>query len=389
MLRHLSLILRNSLRNRRRSILTVSSMAVSLCLLGVLMAMYRALFYGGDTSPAQALRLMTHHKVSLANPLPSSYGAKIEQVPGVKSASVWQWFGGAYKDARDPRNFFARFGVDPARVLAIHAELVLPDEQKQVFLRERTACIASRALADKFGWKPGERITFEGDIFPVTLELTLAGIFDDPDRNELLFFNRDYLEEALPKDSPQRDTVGAFKVQVSSPQQVPAVAKAIDGLFENSPYPTTTESERAFQLSFVSFLGNLKLFLMAICGAVTFTILLVSANTISMSVRERIPEFGIMKALGFTPAAVLGIILGEAAVIGLAGGALGCLLAGGLCAMGRQAPAFLNFLRQLSLTPWITVLSLSAAVLIGLASALIPALNASRTSIVDSLRHAG
>src|SRR5436309_3302119 len=155
--RHLSLILRNSLRNRRRSILTISSMAVSLCLLGVLMAMYRALFYGGDTSPAQALRLMTHHRVSLANPLPSSYGAKIEQVPGVKSVSVWQWFGGAYKDARDPRNFFARFGVDPARVLAIHAELVLPDEQKQVFLHERTACIASRALANKFGWKPGER----------------------------------------------------------------------------------------------------------------------------------------------------------------------------------------------------------------------------------------
>src|SRR5881628_563475 len=158
--RHLSLILRNSLRNRRRSILTISSMAVSLCLLGVLMAMYRALFYGGDTSPAQALRLMTHHKVSLANPLPSSYGAKIEQVPGVKSASVWQWFGGAYKDARDPRNFFARFGVDPARMFTIHPEFVMPDDAKLTFQRERTACIASRPLADKFGWKPGERITF-------------------------------------------------------------------------------------------------------------------------------------------------------------------------------------------------------------------------------------
>ena len=389
MSRNLSLILRNSLRNRRRSVLTISSMAVSLCLLGVLMAMYRALFSDEERTPAQALRLMTHHKVSLANALPSSYGSRIEQVAGVKSVTVWQWFGGAYRDARDTRNFFARFGVDPSRVFEMHPELVMRDEEKLAFKQERTAFIASRALAEKFDWKPGERITLVGDIFPVTLELTLAGIFDDPDRNEILFFNWDYLQEGLPASSPQRDTAGAFKVLASSPDEVPAIAKAIDALFDNSPAPTTTESERAFQLSFVSFLGDVKLFLMAICGAVTFTILLVSANTISMSVRERIPEFGIMKTLGFTPSAILGMILGEAAVIALTGGAIGCLLAAGLCAMARQAPAFLQAIRQLGVTPLIAALNLSAALLIGLASAFVPALGACRTSIADSLRHTG
>src|SRR5262245_30556431 len=327
MLRHFPLIARNSLRNRRRSALTISSIAVSLCLLGLLMAMYRALFFGGEITPAQALRLMTRHKVSLAQRMPFSYGAKIEQIPGVRGVSVWQWFGGTYRDARDPRNFFARFGVDPAKLFDIHTEFQLGEDVKRTFQHERTACVASRALADKFGWKPGERITLIGDFFPVTLELTLAGIYSDPDRNDLLFFNREYLRESLPSNNALRDTSNAFKVQANSPEETLKVAKAIDALFENSPYQTVTESERAFQLSFVSFLGNLKLFLLAICAAVTFTILLVSANTISMSVRERVGEMGIMKTLGFTPSAILGIVLGEAIVMALVGGALGSGLA--------------------------------------------------------------
>lgn len=387
MLRHFPLIARNSLRNRRRSALTISSIAVSLCLLGLLMAMYRALFFGGETTPAQALRLMTRHKVSLAQPMPFSYGAKIEQVPGVRAATVWQWFGGTYRDARDTRNFFARFGVDPSKLLRIHSEFELAEDSKRAFQQERAACIASKPLADKFGWKPGERITLVGDIFPVTLELTLVGIFVDPDRNELLFFDREYLRESLTADTGLRDTANAFKIQANSPEEALRVAKAIDALFENSPYQTVTESERAFQLSFVSFLGNLKMFLLAICAAVTFTILLVSANTISMSVRERIGEMGIMKTLGFTPSAILGIVLAEAIVMALVGGAVGSGLAEALCAVLRQGPAFVP--RTLSVTPLIAALNLLAALLIGLASALVPAVSAARTSIVDSLRHTG
>ena len=209
----------------------------------------------------------------------------------------------------------------------------------------------------------------------------------DPDRNEVLFFNREYLRESLPANNAQRDTANAFKIQANSPEETLKVAKAIDALFENSPYQTVTESERAFQLSFVSFLGNLKLFLLAICGAVTFTILLVSANTISMSVRERIGEVGIMKTLGFTPSAILGIILGEAIIMALVGGAVGSGLAEGLCAVIRHGPSFVP--RSLSVTPLIATLNLLAALLIGLASALVPAVSAARTSIVDSLRHTG
>ena len=278
-------------------------------------------------------------------------------------------------------------GWDPAKLFLIDTEFELGEDAKRTFQHERIACISSKALADKFGWKPGERITLIGDIFPVTLELTLSGIYSDPDRNEILFFNREYLRESLAANSAQRDTANAFKIQATSPEETLKVAKAIDALFENSPYQTVTESERAFQLSFVSFLGNLKLFLLAICGAVTFTILLVSANTISMSVRERIGEVGIMKTLGFTPSAILGIVLGEAIIMALVGGAVGSGLAEALCAVMRHGPSFVP--RSLSVTPLIATLNLVAALLIGLTSALVPAVSAARTSIVDSLRHTG
>ncbi len=388
-LNYLPLILKNTLRNRRRGTLTIASIAISLCLLGVLMAMYRALFFGGEQTPAQALRLVTYHKVSLTQPLPVSYKQKIQQVPGVSALMVRQWFGGAYKDARDRRNFFARFAIEPAKLFQIYSELTIPADQKQAFEQQRTACLASRSLADKFGWKPGERITLIGDIYPVNLELTLAGIFDDPDQNEILYFNYEFLRESLPASFAGRDNIGSLMVQAASPADVPRVSKAIDALFDNSPAPTKTESESAFQLSFVSFLGNLKLFLLAICGAVTFTIMLVSANTLAQSVRERTREVGILKTLGFTNSAILGIILGEAAVIALIGGALGCVLAALLCGAISNLPAGIQALKLMNVTPLIAALTLAVALLIGLVSALVPAFNASRTSILDSLRHTG
>lgn len=387
--RYLPLMIKNSLRNRRRSALTIASVAISLCLLGVLMALYRAMFFGSEQTPAQALRLVTYHKVSLTQPMPVSYGEKIRQVPGVKAVMIRQWFGGSYRDARDTRNFFARFAVEPNSLFQIFSEVTISEEEKQAFVRQRTACVASRTLADKFGWQRSERITLVGDIFPVTLELTLVGIFDEPDQNELLFFNYDYLRDSLPPTYAGRDVIGQYVVQADNTTDVPRVTRAIDALFENSPAPTKTESERAFQLSFISFLGNLKLFLLAICGAVTFTILLVSANTLSMSVRERIREIGILKTLGFTSPAILGVILGEAIIIAVIGGLLGCLLAGGLCAVISHTPTPLQALRALSVTPLIAALTVTVALLIGALSALLPALSAARTPILDSLRHTG
>lgn len=383
------LIIKNSFRNRRRSLLTITSLAVSLCLLGVLMAMYRALFYGGETSPSQALRLVTHNKVSLAQPMPASSEQKIQQIPGVQSVSVRQWFGGTYRDARDARNFFARFAVRPDKLFQIYSELRIPEDQKAAFIHQRTGCVASRDLANKFGWNPGERIALQGDIWAANLELTLVGIFDDPDHNEVLFFNHDYLRESLAASDPNRDLIYQIILQAERPEDVPSISRAVDDSFANSPYPTKTESEEAFVLSFVSFLGNLKLFLLAIGGAVTFAILLVSANTLSMSVRERIREVGILKTLGFTPEMILGTLLGEAAILALTGGMIGIALTWGLCKLISNAPTPVQQLRMLSVTPLIALLSLLVALLIGLASGIIPSLGASRKSILDSLRDTG
>ena len=389
MLRFIPLMFKNTLRNRRRSVLTIGSVAVSLCILGVLMAMYHALFLS-DPTPTQALRLVVRHRVSLTVPMPVSYEQKIQQVPGVKELMIWDWFGGTYKDNRDPKNFFARFGTEPDRLFAVHPEYQISESEKEAFLHQRTGAVSSSTLAQKMGFKLGDRITLLGDIYPVNLELKLVGIFDDPDSSDVLYYNRQYLREALGAGNPRADMLCCFQIQAASAEDVPRVAKAVDALFDNAPAPTRTESESAFQLSFVGMLGNLKLFLMAICGAVAFTILLVTANTISMSVRERIREVGIMKTLGFTPDAILSIILGESAVISLIGGVIGCLLAAFLCIGVRSvAGNFSQGLKVLSLTPPVAVLCLGIAVLIGVVSSLVPAWGASRTSILESLRTTG
>ena len=311
MFRYVALIFKNSIRNRRRSLLTIASIAVSLCILGLLLTMFRAMFYG-EATPAQALRLVVRHRVSMTQPLPIYYRDKIQRMQGVRDIMVWQWFGGVYKDARDPNNNFPRFATEPVHFFNIHSEYQIPEDQKLAFQRERTGCVVSRTLADKMNFKIGDRVTIVGDIFPVTLDLKVVGIFDEPDHVTMLYFNQAYLSEALGSGSGMQDMVGAFMVQVDSPADVPRIADAIDKQFEVSPFPTRSESEKAFELSFISFLGNLRLFILAICGAVTFTILLVSGNTIAMSVRERVREVGILKTLGFTPGAVLGIVLGEA-----------------------------------------------------------------------------
>ncbi|MEO7142712.1 MAG: ABC transporter permease [Bryobacteraceae bacterium] len=389
MVRYLPLVWKNSLRNRRRSILTVLSLAASLCLLGLLLALYHGLFMATPT-PAQALRLITHHKVSLAHLMPVAYRNKIKSLPGVREVMTMQWFGGTYRDARDPANFFARFAIEPSRLFTIFPEIELPPDEIHTFQTQRTACIAGRDLANKFHWKPGERITIVGDIFPVTLDLTLVGIFDgDPANASTLFFNQDALYEGMPAGSALKNLAGTFEILAASAADVPRIATEVDAMFQNAPEPTKTETEQAFQLSFVSFLGNVKAFLFLIFGAVTFTTLLVSANTIAMSVRERVREVGILKTLGFTNGSILGIILGEAAIISLVGGAVGMLLAEGLAAAMRAGPAYLIAVKTLTIGPGVVGLSLALAVVIGLISALIPAANAARTSIIDSLAYSG
>ncbi len=379
---------KNSLRNRRRSALTIVSIGMSLCLLGVLGALYRGLFLSPPT-PGQELRLVVHHKVSITQPLPLSDEAKIREVPGVREAMVWQWFGGAYKDARDQKNFFARFCVEPDKFFRVRPEISLPVDQQQAFQHLRTGAIASSDLAARMNWKIGEKIFLTGDIFPVNPELTLVGIFDDPNTSETLFFSQTYLREMLGSGNARQDLVGSFQVQVERADQVDSVAKAVDDIFANSTAPTKSESEQAFTLQFVSFLGNVKVFLMSICAAVTFTVLLVSANTMAMSVRERIREVGILKTLGYTPGTILFLILGEAGVLSLLGGCVGLLLAVGLTTVVRNGPSFIQAMKTLSITPDVGAALLGLAFVIGVASSFIPAFNASRTPILESLRNSG
>jgi len=378
------LILKNSWRNRRRTLLTILSVGVSLCLLGILMAIYHA-FYFSEPNASQALRLVTRNKVSLAFPMPQSYREKIRQIPGVQEVGISQWFGGVYIDRR-PEHMFARFAVEPDKIFTIHGEMTIPEDQKKVFQQERTACIAGRPLAEKYNWHLGERITLQGDIFPVTLELTLRGVFDHADNPEVLYFSREYLEESLPLG--RRGNAGTFNILARSTEDVPRIEKAVDEQFSNSPVQTKTETESAFSLSFVAFLGNIKAFLLSVCAAVTFTIVLVSANTIAMSVRERVREVGVLKTLGYTRGAILGIILGEAVTISLVGGVLGVGLATVLAGVVRHAPAFILQLRMLTIGLPVAALCLLVAALIGLVSAFVPAFQASRISIMEALRKA-
>lgn len=383
MLRLAPLILRNVLRSRRRSLLTLASTAVSLALLALLVAMFQGFFYGEDSSPSEALRLISRHRVSLTQSLPASHQARIAAVPGVSNVSAWTWFQGTWKE---PQFFFARFAVDADRIFEMRKDWSLPPEQVAAFKRERTACAIGEKIATQYNIKLGDRVTIVGDIYDVTLEMTCVGIFSHPKNTECLVFHREYLTELQPKDSATRDSVGTYMIVANSAEDVPRIARAVDTMFENSPSPTRTESEKEFGRSFLAFLGNIKMFLLAICGAVTFTILLVSANTVAMGVRERTREMAILRTLGYTPTEILQLVLGESVFISILGGivglGLGVVLAKGLEA-GGGAFGFQGLKWQAAL------IVIGMAIVIGLLAALVPALIAARKNVVESLRFTG
>jgi putative ABC transport system permease protein len=388
MFRHFSLIFRNCFRNRRRSILTVISIAASLCLLGMLLTIYHTFFFT-EATPDQALRLITRNRVSLANPLPLSYQQQIKQTPGVKEVMINQWFGGVYKDSRDPANFFARFAVEAEKFATINPEFKLAESEQQAFVNDRTGCIVGRKTAVRHNLKPGDRVTLTGDIFPVTLELTVRGIYDGTIDNESMFFHYKYLNESLAATAGFRDVVGTYLIRMERAEDANAISKMIDDKYRNSTAQTKTETEQAFGLSFLAFLGNVKLILLSICAAVTFTILLVSGNTMAMAVRERVREVGVLKTLGFTNGMVLWLMVCEAIVISLIGGLIGLALTRGLILLLSLMPAFVTFFTdfsQVSVRPSVIFICLFVAGMIGLVSSIVPALGASRRSIVEALK---
>jgi len=379
-----SFVRKSAIRNKRRSILTVLSITFSLLLLTLMMTVWHSFYVDkGDAQSAQ--RLITRHRVSLTENMPIYYREKMRTVPGVVAVAPTQWFGGLYKDDK-PENFFAQFGTDPAEIFKVMTDFKIPDDQLAAWQRDRAGCVVDSELAKKYGWKIGDRIVIKGTIFPMNLELTIRGIFTAPQPTITVYFNQKYVEEAVPF---AKDRAGTFGILADSPDDVPKVAAAVDAMFRNSPEPTKTESEKAFQLSFINSLGNVKAFILSICFAVVFATLLVSANTMAMSIRERTREVAVLKTLGFTRQSILRLYVSESITVALVGGVLGCVLAVFLVMVLKNAPGMGFFFLGMTVTIPTFLLAMFVAAMVGFLSAILPSYHAAKLDIVEGLRYTG
>jgi putative ABC transport system permease protein len=379
-----SFIVRSTFRNKRRSLLTMLSISFSLLLLTMMICIWRA-FYIDQVSPEASRRLIIRDKVSLAFFLPAYYRDKIRAVPGVTAVVPLTWFEGKYIDDR-PEHFFARMATDPDEYLKVASDKITPPAQVKAWQQDRTGALVDVTLAKKYRWKIGDHIHIQGTIFPADLDLTIRAIYHrDPPQNAL-YFHTKYLEESV---SWFKGQAGWYAAQVDSPDHVAEASKEIDDMFRNSPLPTKTESEKAFQLGFVASLGNVKAFILGICGAVAFAIMLVSANTMAMSVRSRTREVALLKTLGFTRRRVLSIFISESVALAVAGGVVGIAVAIPLIAMLTHRFIALGIPFEMAVNRPTAALSMFVAVSLGVISGYLPAYRASRMNIVEGLRHIG
>ena len=375
-------VTKSAFRNKRRSLLTIASISVSLLLLSIMLSIWRS-FYIDKGAPDSALRIMTRHKVSLANFLPIYYRDKIRAVPGVVHVVPMTWFGGKYKDDK-PENFFAQFATDPDEYFDVAADKIMPPDQLAAWKRDRAGCVVDSVLARKHNWKIGDHIVLQGSIFPVDLDLTLRGIYTIDPPNSALYFHAKYLEESV---GWFKDTAGFYFTRVDTPDNMPRAAHAIDEMFHSTPVPTKSESEQAFKLDFIATLGNVKAFILSICGAVVFTTLLVCANTMAMSIRERTREVAVLRTLGFTRPSILKLLLSESIAISLIGGLVGVMLGTGLIKMMSRPGIGMPVSMHMTAATALVVMFVAAFV--GVVSGLIPSYRASNLGIVDALRYIG
>ncbi|MFZ1130541.1 MAG: FtsX-like permease family protein [Terriglobales bacterium] len=375
-------VAKSAFRNRKRSLLTVASIAFSLLLLCIMLCVWRS-FYIDKGAPDSALRIMTRHKVSLANFLPIYYRDKIRTVPGVVHVVPMTWFGGTYKDNK-PENYFAQFATDPDEYFDVAADKIMPADQLAAWKRDRAGCVVDVVLAEKHHWKIGDHIILQGTIFPANLDLTVRGMYTIDPPTSGLFFHTKYLEESV---DWFKDTAGFFFTRVDTPENMPRAARAIDEMFHATPVPTKSESEQAFKLDFIATLGSVKAFILSICGAVLFTTLLVCANTMAMSIRERTREVAVLRTLGFTRGRILKLLLSESIAISVIGGLIGVALAtGAIVFMARPG---IGLPVSMHMTAGTALVALAAALLVGFVSGLIPSYRASHLGIVDALRYIG
>jgi len=376
------LIFRNALRHRLRTLLTLVGLAVAVLAYGLLQTVVDAWYAGA--AAASATRLVTRSSISLTFFLPVSYESRIRGVEGVTRIARSNWFGGIY---REPKNFFPQFAVSDS-YLDLYPEFILPPDQRIAFQRDRKGCLVGRQLADQFGFKVGDVLPLRGTIYPGTWEFVIRGIFDGSDASKFtkqMFFHWDYLNETLRKTAPRRaDGVGIFVVGIDNPDNAAAVSVRIDQEFRNSLAETLSETEQSFQLSFVAMSDQIIAAIQIVSYVVILIIMAVMANTMAMSARERTAEFATLKTLGFGPGFLALLIFGESLLICAVGGGLGMLLTAPAAAGFKQAAG--GLFPIFSVSGSTVAMQLACAGSVGFAAAVVPAIRAAQTRIVDGLR---
>jgi len=382
----IKLIIRNAFRHKLRSVLTVTGVAIAITAFGLLKTLVGLWYLGVESS--SATRLVTRNAISLVFSLPVSYKERIRQTPGVTRVGNMNWFGGIYISEK---NFFANFAVEPQAFLDLYPEFILPPDQQKDFLFDRQGAVAGRKLAAKYGWKIGDRVVLKGTIFPGQWEFVIRGIYRGAQRSTdetQFFFNWNYLNESLRRTIPRRaDQVGIYIVGVARPDQAAEVAQAIDAAFRNSLAETLTETEKAFQLSFVSMTEAIMVAIKIVSYVVIVIIMVVAANTMAMTARERIGEYATMKVLGFRAFHIAGVVFGESLLIAGIGGVLGIM---GTFPAARWIETELSqYFPSFRVATDTLVLQLSAALLVGAVAGIFPTWRGATIRIADGLRRIG
>lgn len=382
----LKILIRNAFRHKLRTLLTILGITVAILAFGLLRTFINA-WYGG-VEASSASRLVTRSSISLIFHLPLSYKDKIRQVDGVKVVSWGTWFGGIYIDEK---NFFANFAVDAKSYLELYPEFILSPEEKIAFSRDRKGFVAGRKLAKRFGWKIGDTVTLRGTIYPGNWDFVLRGIYrgrDETIDETQFFFHWDYLNEIMKKrGSPRTDMAGWYMVGVTRPDRATEVALAIDQTFKNSLAETLTETEKAFQLSFIAMSETIIMAIQLVSFVVIIIIIAVVANTMSMTYRERIGEYAIFKTLGYRGWRIAGMIVGESMVITLIGSFLGIVLT--FPVAGIVGKMLSNYFPVFNVAEEAIYMDLAASIIIGLIAAIVPTYRSVRIRIADGLRRIG
>jgi len=382
-------LLKNVFRKKTRTILTIFSIVLPLILICLLDTVLRVLENPNPANTQGMFRLVTRHKIGLLNPVPASYENKISNLDGVSAITSFIIFGGTYIDD-SAKNFFPRIAVEPESFLEVFDDATLIEGSLKEWINDASGSIVGEELIKKYGWEIGDQIVLKGNAYPVNLQLTIRGVYGVKNgRNSAVFFNRKYLEEALPSI---KGKVGTIWIKASDVDSATRLATQIDELFENSPYPTKTESEKAFQMGIVSMLGNVKLLIISMGVIIVIVIILIAANTIAITSRERTREIAVLRILGFTRLMILSFILGESIIMSSIGGLVGIIIFvttfNPLKVLLATTPVS-ELAKSLNFFPETIFLAVVLSTLVGILSAIIPAIGSSRRKITEGIRHAG